>query len=142
MNSMREQIRSLLTVESRENGFRAILDVDPDLPIFRDHFQDYPLLPGICLMQAVVIAGAIRQDVGELRVRAMKNAKMMQPVLPGDQLVIDAVMTPAANGDFLIKAQCFCKDKKCAEFTLVAGLDSNGEKTETVGIAGDHNEHH
>jgi 3-hydroxyacyl-[acyl-carrier-protein] dehydratase len=122
MNPMREQIRSLLSVATHENGFRAVLTVDPKLTVFPDHFPGFPVLPGICLMQAVVLAGAIRAGVADLRVCTLKNAKLMQPALPGDQIVIEAEMAPGADGDFRIKARLFNGDKRCAEFSLVAGL--------------------
>ena len=121
MNALREQIRSLLTVEARGQGYRAWFRVDAGLSFFPDHFPEYPLVPGICLMQAVVIAAAIRQGAGEFHIRSMKNAKMMQPVLPGDQIVIDGEMTARGDGDFLIKATFTKGDKRCAEFSLVAG---------------------
>ena len=121
MNSMREQIRSRLTVERREDGFRALLNVDSSISVLPDHFPNFPVLPGICLMQAVVIAGAIRHGVEDLRVRSMKKAKMMRPVVPGDQVVIDAEMTAVANRDFLIKAKLSNGESRCAEFSLVAG---------------------
>jgi len=127
MNAIRKQIRSLLNVEPRESGFRAVLNVDPELMVFPDHFRDYPLMPGICLMQAVVVAGAMRQGLLDLRVRALKNAKMMQPVLPGDQIVIDAEMTSDGSGDFLIKARLSSGEKRYAEFSIVAGPDAAGE---------------
>src|ERR1035437_2263211 len=102
MNPVRQEIESHLRVEARENGFRALLNVDPGLSVLPDHFQGFPLLPGVCLMQAVLIAGAIRQGVVELRVSLLKNAKMTQPVRPGDQIEIEAEMTAGREGDFLI----------------------------------------
>jgi 3-hydroxyacyl-[acyl-carrier-protein] dehydratase len=121
MNAMRKQIQSLLKVQACPDGFRALLNVDPKLTVFPDHFRGYPLMPGICLMQAVVVASAISQGLEDLHVRALKNAKMMQPVLPGDQITIDAQITPDANGDFLIKAKLSSGEKRYAEFSIIAG---------------------
>jgi 3-hydroxymyristoyl/3-hydroxydecanoyl-(acyl carrier protein) dehydratase len=121
---MREQIRCLLRVESRDGGFRALLHVDPQLAVLSDHFQGFPLLPGICMIQAVVLAGAIRQRVPDLRVRSLKYAKFTQPVRPGEQLVIEADMSASAAGEFTIKASLSVADRRCAEISLVAGLDA------------------
>jgi 3-hydroxyacyl-[acyl-carrier-protein] dehydratase len=123
VNRLREQIRSLLRVESREGGFRALLQVDPQLIVLPDHFPEFPLLPGICMIQAVLLAGAIRQDVAELHVRRLKNAKFTRPVRPGEQLVIDAEMIPGADGEFAIIATLSTADRPCAELSLVAGQD-------------------
>ena len=120
MNSLRQQIRSLLQVEPREGGFRAVFSVGPDLNVLPDHFPGQPILPGICMMQAVLLAGAARQGVADLHVRNLKNAKMMQPVWPGQKVIIDAEMTPADDGQFAIKAKLSVDDRRCAEFSLVA----------------------
>jgi 3-hydroxymyristoyl/3-hydroxydecanoyl-(acyl carrier protein) dehydratase len=120
-NAVRAQIRSLLRVEPREGGVRAQLFVDPKLIVLKDHFHDYPLLPGICMIQAVILACAARQGLDNLHVHTLKTAKMMHPVRPGEQLVIDAEMASGPNGSFVIKAKLSSGDKRCAEFSLVAG---------------------
>jgi 3-hydroxymyristoyl/3-hydroxydecanoyl-(acyl carrier protein) dehydratase len=58
MGSIREQIRSMLRVTPREGGFRAVFQVSADLQILPDHFRDAPLLPGVCMVQAVLLAWA------------------------------------------------------------------------------------
>jgi 3-hydroxyacyl-[acyl-carrier-protein] dehydratase len=123
VNPVREQIRSLLRVESRQGGFVARLRVDPNLVVLPDHFPNYPILPGICMIQAVLLAGAARENCSDMRLRKLKNAKMMQPVLPGMELVIDAVMTAGSDGDFLIRAKLSDGEKRCAEFVLTAAVE-------------------
>ncbi|MGD0463271.1 MAG: hypothetical protein ABSB74_12370 [Tepidisphaeraceae bacterium] len=119
MNPVRKQIQSMLRVEERDGGFRAWFDVDPNLSVLPDHFPNRPILPGICMVQAVLLAGAARQGVAELRVRLLKNAKWLQPVEPGQQVVIDAEMIPVNDGDFHIKAKLSVAGGRCAEFSLV-----------------------
>ncbi len=121
MNPLRQQIRSMLRVENREAGFHAVLKVDRSLSVLDDHFPNHPILPGICMIQAVLLAAARRQGVDELHVRSMRNAKLMLPVRPGDEMVIDAQMTPAPDGTVAIKAKLTLAEKRCAEFSLVAG---------------------
>jgi len=77
-------------------------------------------LPGICLVQAVLLAGAIQQEVEELRIRTLKTLKFMQPVRPGQRVSIDAQLTPVGDGDFAIKAKISVEDRRCAEMSLVA----------------------
>lgn len=120
MNPLRTEIGEMLKVEGREGGFGAVLTVDGKLPIFPDHFPDQAILPGICLVQAVLIAGAMCQDVDELRIRMLKNLKFMQPVRPGQRVLIDAQMMPVGDGDFVIKAKLSVEDRRCAEVSLVA----------------------
>ena len=60
MNPLRTEIGKMLKLEQREGGFGAVLVVDGKLSIFPDHFPDQAILPGICLVQAVLLAGAAR----------------------------------------------------------------------------------
>jgi 3-hydroxyacyl-[acyl-carrier-protein] dehydratase len=120
MNPLRTEIAKMVKLERREGGFGAVLAVDGELSVFPDHFPDQAILPGICLVQAVLLAGAASQALEELRIRTLKNLKFMQPVRPGQRVSIDAQMTPVGNGDFTIKAKLSVEDRRCAEMSLVA----------------------
>src|SRR2546430_778798 len=56
MNAIRRQIQSMLRVEPRAGGFRARFTVGPDLAILPDHFRDSAILPGVCMVQAELLA--------------------------------------------------------------------------------------
>jgi len=103
-----------------DGGFGAELLVDPNLSVLPDHFPDQAILPGICLVQAVLLAGAHHQNVQELRIRTLKNLKFMQPVLPGQRVTIDAKMSAVGDGDFAIKAKLSVDEQRCAEISLIA----------------------
>ncbi len=140
-NRLRGEIRDMLRVEQRAGGFasggsafRAVLDVDTSLGVFPDHFRDGPILPGICLVHAVLLAGAKTRGVDELRIRVLKNLKLTQPVRPGQRVKIEAEMTPvggsggfAFRGDLAIKAKLSVGDRRCAEVSLVAYAAPDGE---------------
>jgi 3-hydroxymyristoyl/3-hydroxydecanoyl-(acyl carrier protein) dehydratase len=126
MNRLRGEIRDMLQVEKRTGGFRAALEVDANLSVLPDHFSDGPILPGICLVQAVLLAGAVSGGVDELRIRVLKTLKLMQPVRPGQRVVIDAEMTPAGGSDLAIKAKLSVGDRRCAEMSLVAFAAAEG----------------
>jgi 3-hydroxyacyl-[acyl-carrier-protein] dehydratase len=128
MNPLRTEIGKMLKLERREGGFGAVLAVDSKLPIFADHFPDQAILPGICLVQAVLLAGAASQGLDELRIRTLKNLKFMQPVRPGQCVLIDAQMTPVGDGEFSIKAKLSVEDRRCAEVSLVASPASTEEE--------------
>jgi 3-hydroxymyristoyl/3-hydroxydecanoyl-(acyl carrier protein) dehydratase len=115
----------MLQLEPREGGFGAVLDVDAALSVLPDHFRNQPILPGICLVQAVLLGAAARQGVDELRIRVLKNMKLMQPIRPGERVSIEAEMTPLAGGDFAIKARLAMGERRCAEISVIAGA---GEK--------------
>jgi 3-hydroxyacyl-[acyl-carrier-protein] dehydratase len=128
MNPLRKEIATMLSFEQREGGFTATLSVESNLSVFPDHFPDQPILPGICLVQAVLVAGAMNEGVGELRVRTLKNLKFMQPVHPGDRVAIDAQVSASGEGELAIKAKLSVDGRRCAEISLLAApVDGGGE---------------
>lgn len=126
MNPTRKQIRSMLTAESREGGFRARFRLDPGFSLLPDHFASQPILPGICMLQAVLLAGASVRQVPDLHLSRLKNSKLLQPVRPGDEVLIDADMTDEGDGDLSIRARLSVADQKRAEFSLIARCAAAG----------------
>jgi 3-hydroxymyristoyl/3-hydroxydecanoyl-(acyl carrier protein) dehydratase len=120
MNPLRKQIQSMLTLHQREGGFGATLNVEGRLSILPDHFAEQPILPGICMVQAVLLAGAESVGLEELCVRELKTLKLMRPVLPGNTVCIDASMTPREGEEFAIKAKLTTDGQRCAEVSMVA----------------------
>lgn len=128
MNQVRNQLKSMISVESCEGGFTATLRVDPAFVLFPDHFPSNPILPGICLIQSVLLAGAICQGVLDLRLCTLKNAKFTAPVLPGDLVLIDAQVSRHDDDLLLIKASLRCVGKRVAQLLLVARVDGPNTK--------------
>ena len=130
---VRDQLQSMLHTEPRDGGFTATLRVDASLSIFPDHFATGPILPGVCMIQAVLIAAASTLGVRELRLAALKTAKMTAPVRPGDVVTIDGAITPATDNKSTVRAKLHCKDQKCAEFSMTALAPSPGTPGEGWG---------
>jgi len=122
VNLLRKEILSRMKVESHEGGFAATLDVDEKLSILPDHFPDQPVLPGICMVQAVLLAGAKQKNIDELRVVRLKNVKLLQPVLPEQRVEIVAKMTEE-DKKISIDAQLSVGGKRCAHIQLIAEED-------------------
>jgi 3-hydroxymyristoyl/3-hydroxydecanoyl-(acyl carrier protein) dehydratase len=120
MNTVRRQIQSMLQVEPRPGGFRAVLTVDKDLVLLPGHFADHPILPGICMMQAVLLAAAQTLGLPDMNLHTLKNAKLMLPVRPGERVTIDADLVAQPDGRFSVKARFLAGENRAAEFSLIA----------------------
>lgn len=74
----------LYTIQSMtavENGFSAVLSLNPDCEIYKGHFASYPITPGVCLVQMAL--ELIREALGsEVEIVSSKNIKFLNPVLP------------------------------------------------------------
>ena len=82
---------------------KAELDVSPDLPLFEGHFPDYPVLPGVIIMEALAQAASFsilvaREAEGALGFFAgIDNAKFRNQVRPGDTLTLEATIVKSSR---------------------------------------------
>lgn len=64
-------------------------------PFFQGHFPNYPVMPGVLLIEAMAQVGAVallslEQNKGKIGLFAgIDNARFKQQVVPGDQLIIE-----------------------------------------------------
>jgi len=116
---IRTQLQSMLRTEPRDGGFTATLTVDPSLSILPDHFAEKPILPGLCMVQAVLLAASTAHHSSSLRLRKLKTAKWLMPVYPGHTVEIDGDIQPAEGGQLMIRARFTSAGERCAEFSLI-----------------------
>jgi 3-hydroxyacyl-[acyl-carrier-protein] dehydratase len=74
----------------------GIKNVTFNEPFFSGHFPDYPVMPGVLIVEAMAqVAGVLvlkeidNRDDKLVFLAAIENAKFRKPVLPGDQLRIE-----------------------------------------------------
>ncbi|MBW1750255.1 MAG: 3-hydroxyacyl-ACP dehydratase FabZ [Deltaproteobacteria bacterium] len=88
-------------LELTGESIRAEKTIPADLDIFKGHYPDYPLMPGVLLCEAVFQAGALL--VGELLkseqdrsgvpvLTRINGAKFKREVRPGDTIEIRAIL--------------------------------------------------
>ena len=104
-------------LEIGDTAIRAEKTVPSDLDIFRGHYPEYPLMPGVLLCEAVFQAGALL--IGNLLGREVKaksgepvsvpvltrilGAKFKREVRPGDLLEIRASLVERLGPAWLMK---------------------------------------
>lgn len=88
-------IDRVVEVEPRQR-IVAIKNVTVNEPHFQGHFPDYPLMPGVLIVEAIAQAGGvllldeIPDREGKLMVfTGIDGVKFRRPVTPGDQLRIE-----------------------------------------------------
>ena len=86
-------IDSVLSADS--TNIHAQTHVDPDWTVFKGHFPDLPIMPGVLLIEAVAQAGALivglKGDIKDgsfIAFTGVEQAKFRRAVKPGDTMDI------------------------------------------------------
>lgn len=102
---------------------KAEFDVSPDLPLFEGHFPDYPVLPGVIIMEALAQAASFsilvaREAEGALGFFAgIDNAKFRNQVRPGDTLTLEATIVKSSRRLCVAEVKASVGDTVCATAT-------------------------
>lgn len=81
----------------------AELDVDPALPLFKGHFPEHPVLPGVIIMEALAQAASFcvleaRGAEGSIGfLTGVDKAKFRHQVSPGDTLQLEATIAKSSS---------------------------------------------
>lgn len=71
---------------SHELSLRWI--VPESLNYLKGHFPNYPIVPGVALIDASVQALQVASKTTQVQLSGVKNAKFLRPVVPGDKINI------------------------------------------------------
>lgn len=99
----------------------AIKNVTANEPFFQGHFPNYPIMPGVLIVEALAqtagIAVALLDDYkGKLGVfAAIESMKLKKQVLPGDTLKLEAEILTNRMGVVKARVIATVDDKTAAE---------------------------
>ena len=107
----------------------SVKNVTINEPYFQGHFPSKPVMPGVLILEAMAQTGGIMllhkvEDYKKIWVlfSGVKNAKFRKVVVPGDQLIIEVVMTAQKFGIAMFKAKVFVDGELAAEAELQAAI--------------------
>jgi 3-hydroxyacyl-[acyl-carrier-protein] dehydratase len=107
----------------------AIKNVTMNEPFFQGHFPDYPIMPGVLVIEAMAQAGAIIM-MNEIPDREKKlavftgieKAKFRRPVVPGDQLRIEVDVLSFKSRLGRMEANAFVEGKLACQAILTCAI--------------------
>lgn len=112
-----------------ESRIVAIKNVTHNEPFFMGHFPDFPVMPGVLIVEAMaqaacVLALRILKKEGHPVVffTGIDETKFRKPVVPGDQLRLELTKIKQRGELFRFQGQAFVGDQLAAQSVLQAVL--------------------
>ncbi len=103
-------------VATSNGSCSARLTFPPDFVGFQGHFPGNPILPGVCLIEAVL--GVLESAYGKpFRLKKIASAKFREPVRPGQPIAIDCASSDEGPG-LKVNARVSCSSGRVAELVL------------------------
>jgi 3-hydroxyacyl-[acyl-carrier-protein] dehydratase len=114
----------------------GIKNVTMNEPYFQGHFPDFPIMPGVLIIESMAqVAGVLAfksspsEHAGKLvYFIGIDRAKFRKPVLPGDQLRIEIEILQERAPFWKMKGVAFVEGKVVAEAILSAMLGERKER--------------
>ena len=107
----------------------GIKNVTVNEPFFQGHFPEFPVMPGVLIIEALaqvacILGVKILGKEGEPSVffTGIDKAKFRRPVVPGDQLRLELTKIKQRGTLFRFEGKAFVGDALAAECTLQAML--------------------
>lgn len=111
----------------------ALKNVTMNEPFFPGHFPHHPVMPGVLIVEAMAQAAAllsfkshgVKPDENQVVYFAgIDNARFKRPVVPGDQLHLEATITQAKRGIYKYRAVARVGEQLAAEGDLMCAIRS------------------
>jgi len=103
---------------------RALKNVTVNERCFQGHFPDYPVLPGVLVIEALIqVSTILARDHGlALTLAGISGARFKRQVSPGDQLLLESRMHPIVDGKGGFAVQASVGGELAAEAELLAAF--------------------
>lgn len=105
-------------------------------PQFAGHFPGKPVMPGVLLVEAMAQVGGVcmlypEEHRGKIPFfGAIDNVKFKRPVVPGDKVVMKAVVTKVKGNFGKVHAEAFVDDQLAAQADLTYALQEPPKQEE------------
>jgi 3-hydroxyacyl-[acyl-carrier-protein] dehydratase len=109
---------------------QAIKNVTFNEPFFQGHFPDYPVMPGVLIVESLAQTGGIlviksTSDLPENKIflfSGIEKFKFRKAVYPGDQLILKASFLKRKMNLWKMQAEAFVHETTIAHGILTAAM--------------------
>jgi 3-hydroxyacyl-[acyl-carrier-protein] dehydratase len=110
----------------------AIKNVTINEPFFQGHFPDFPVMPGVLIIEALAQTAALltfteeKADDAVYYFAGIDGARFKKPVLPGDQLVMVATYQREKAGIYKFHVRATVDGELAAEADITCAVRRKG----------------
>ena len=105
-------------------------------PFFQGHFPDYPVFPGVLLLEAMAQATAILDIEGNDRDMSKQlyyfvgidKARFKKQVVPGDIIIINAKLNQSKSDIHKFSSECHVNDEVVCTSELIGAIRSKNDR--------------
>ncbi len=114
------------------DSITAIKNVTINEPFFQGHFPDYPVMPGVLIIEALAQTAALltfseaKQENAVYYFAGIDNARFKKPVLPGDQLLMVATYDRERAGIYKFHVEATVDGELVAEANITCAIRPKG----------------
>ncbi len=108
----------------------ALKNVTINEPFFQGHFPNYPIMPGVLIVEAMAQAAGVlalesmpvEKQGRPVFFMGLDNVKFRKPVVPGDQLLLEIQILKFRRNIVKASAKALVADEVVAEAEIMATL--------------------
>jgi 3-hydroxyacyl-[acyl-carrier-protein] dehydratase len=137
-------IDRLIEIESQKRVV-ALKNVSINEPHFAGHFPDFPIMPGVLIIEAIAQAGAAlllteypaADRASKLMVfTSIDDARFRKPVVPGDQLRIEVTVLNWRSNAVKMRGIATVDGKVACEATVMCAMTNRKPAAPAAGAGG------
>lgn len=113
-------------------SIKALKNVTMNEPFFQGHFPDFPVMPGVLIIEALAQTAALltfseaKAENAIYYFAGIDGARFKKPVLPGDQLIMMAILEREKAGIYKFQVKATVNDELAAEANITCAVRTKG----------------
>jgi 3-hydroxyacyl-[acyl-carrier-protein] dehydratase len=113
-------------IEVDEKRAVGIKNVSINEPFFEGHFPEYPVMPGVLVIEAMAqLSGfLLLTRVKEKKIAfllGINNAKFRRQIIPGDQITLEVILKRFGGKVAVFSGKAFVEENIAAEAEIIIG---------------------
>jgi len=125
-----------VTELQRKQRIVALKNVSVNEPFFAGHFPNFPIMPGVLVVEAMAQAGGVLllvefedRDAKLLLFTGIESAKFRRPIVPGDQVRIEVTVLSWSHRGGRMEGKAYVGDKLACEAIVTCRLVDRARMT-------------